>query len=211
MWKYVCIVLGVALATPGVILGGESLHPYSVSVIDRSIGTSTEPNQPKAVNEVPVSASAIAQTAPTAPQENFVPHLLIPSIDLNDPIIPMGLNSKGEMDVPDGNTKNVGWYKDGTKPGQIGTAVFDAHIFAAFPRLHEVRVGDSIYVTQKNAAPLHFIVTETEEYALSDLTSTMLFGSDGTARLNLITCAGTFQQSINTYDHRTVVYSKLVN
>ncbi len=138
-------------------------------------------------------------------------HIVIPSIELDDVVINVGLNDKGEMAVPDGSTNNVGWWKDGTVPGQDGSAVMDAHVFAAFKRLHELAAGDDIYIINENAQKLHFVVDETKYYALADMPLEYIFHRAGGSHLDLITCAGTFQRSMGTYDHRLVVYSTLVN
>lgn len=134
----------------------------------------------------------------------------IPAIRLNNPVIPVGVNAKGEMDVPDGTTNNVGWYKGGTLPGAMGSAVLDAHVYAAFGRLDEVSVGDDIYV-QTAEGELHFKVEETRVYKLADVPATRLFNRADDRRLNLITCAGTLVADRSTYTHRLVVYATLVS
>lgn len=157
--------------------------------------------------------SAAVQAAP-APRNATLPpaekpaSLTIPSIDLRSPIIPVGVNAKGEMDVPDGSTNNVGWYKGGPKPGQPGTAVLDAHVFAAFEDLRHVKVGDEIIVQTESGARLKFVVERSMVYKLSELTPHMLFGGDGERKLNLITCAGS--PVGDTYSHRLVVYTRFV-
>jgi sortase A len=115
------------------------------------------------------------------------------------------------MDVPSGSTKNVGWYKYGTAPGDTGSAVLDAHVFAAFSNLHALRVGSDIYVTTANNNTLHFVVQETRLYKLGEVPATVLFNRSDTQRLNLITCAGKLTANHSTYDHRLVVYAVLVN
>lgn len=113
------------------------------------------------------------------------------------------------MDVPDGKTNDIGWYAAGTKPGDVGSAVLDAHVYAAFKRLHEVRPGDSVYVTDDNGKTLHFIVESTELAPIKDISLTTLFSRSDKARLNLITCAGTFLPELGTYDKRFIVYAVL--
>jgi len=113
------------------------------------------------------------------------------------------------MDVPSGKTGNVGWYKGGTVPGQEGSAVLDAHVFAAFSALHSLSVGDSIYVTQADGSKLHFVVSDMQYYKLADVPAQTLFNRSGGAYLNLITCAGTYIPAAGTYDHRLVVYTTL--
>lgn len=151
---------------------------------------------------------APAPSLPKARGADAVPvRVSIPSVSLDTRVIPVGMNAKGEMDVPDGATSDVGWYKRGTVPGQIGSAVLDAHVYAAFEDLRYAKVGDEILVTNAGGEVLRFRIEDSRVYSLSELTPTMLFGRSDVRRLNLITCAGTFRSSINTYDHRLVVYA----
>ncbi|MBP9757144.1 MAG: class F sortase [Candidatus Pacebacteria bacterium] len=136
--------------------------------------------------------------------------LIIPSIGLSAPVTSVGLNEKGEMDVPEGNTPDVGWYKHGTIPGNIGSAVIDAHVFAAFENLRDLKVGSEVYVENSAGERLTFVVDDSRVYQLGELTSGMLFGKKDTRRLNLITCAGEQTPDGSTYTHRLVVYTKLV-
>lgn len=137
--------------------------------------------------------------------------LLVPSINLHVPIVNVGVNTKGEMDVPDGNTKNVGWYEGGTIPGTIGSAVLDAHVYAAFKKLRYVKVGDDIYVKKRSGKYLHFRAEESLVYKTSQVPLQKLFNKTDAERLNLITCAGTYNSKLETYDKRLIVYAQLVN
>lgn len=133
--------------------------------------------------------------------------LVIPSVQIDTRVINVGVNRKGEMDVPDGNTNDVGWLKQGTLPGDVGSAVLDAHVYAAFEDLRYVKVGEDIYVYNAAGEKLHFIVEASTVYKLSELEPKYLFDRKDARRLNLITCAGTFQPSWDTYTHRLVVYA----
>ncbi len=156
------------------------------------------------------SLGSITQTAHAAEPLGDPARISIPSIFLDDPVQPLGLNAKGEMDVPSSGTKNVGWYEYGTIPGDIGSAVFDAHVFAAFSKLNQVKVGDDIYVMDGNGAQSHFRVYETDIYTLASVPLKRLFNDASGRYLNLITCAGQLTADHATYDHRLVVYAELV-
>jgi sortase (surface protein transpeptidase) len=130
-------------------------------------------------------------------------------LKLNDAVVPMGITEDGALDVPSGTTRNVGWYATGTIPGGKGSAVMDAHVFAAFSALHKLSVGSDIYVVDQNGTKLHFVVSEMRIYALKDVPLQKLFNRSDTARLNLITCAGKLLPDRSTYDHRLVVYATL--
>ncbi len=136
-------------------------------------------------------------------------HLVIPSIMFDSSIIGVGTNAIGAMAVPSGTSDNVGWYKYGTVPGARGSAVIDAHVFAAFASLHMVSVGDSIYVVGTDGRDLHFLVTDVETYALADVPLQTIFAKKDGHYLNLITCAGDLTPDGSTYDHRLVVYATL--
>ncbi|MEK7612835.1 MAG: class F sortase [Patescibacteria group bacterium] len=167
-----------------------------------------------------VPDTALAQAEEQTPAEEVVvrkkadhtPALLnIPAIDLASPIQAVGVTADGAMDVPSGRTNNVGWYKDGATPGKKGSAVLDAHVYAAFSNLKNVEVGDDVYVTDADGRRLHFEVTERVVYALADVPLQKLFNRADAKRLNLITCAGEYSIMGGIYDHRLIVYTKLVD
>lgn len=136
--------------------------------------------------------------------------LVIPSIKLDTSVQEVGVTSSGEMDVPDGKSKNVGWYRYGTIPGDVGSAVMDAHVYAAFAKLRYVKVGDDIFVLNAKGEKLHFRVTDSRVYELDEIPLEQIFGSQDGRHLNFITCARKFIPSLNTYSHRLVVYTELV-
>jgi LPXTG-site transpeptidase (sortase) family protein len=155
--------------------------------------------------------AGLDQVATTTGQQSSDPtELSIPSIKLDVPVVPVGLNTIGQMDVPSGRSGAVGWYEYGTVPGQEGSAVIDAHVFAAFSTLHNAKVGDDIYVTE-DGTQLHFKITSSIVYKLADVPADLLFNKADGTYLNLITCAGTYDASLNTYDHRLVDYAVLIN
>lgn len=152
------------------------------------------------------AADPISASAPTTPVL-----VSIPSIKLNAPVVEVGLNNKGEMDVPSGDTNDVGWYKHGTVPGNEGSAVLDAHVFAALKNLRYAKVGDSIYVKDAVGATRNFIIRSSMVYRLAEVPRELLFNRTGGKYLHIITCAGSFDKSTNTYDHRLIVYAELVD
>jgi sortase A len=167
-----------------------------------------EQNYPDGKTAQKMAAAPVAHAASVS----AIPERLsIPKIKLGSPIVPLGSNSKGEMDVPSGDTNNVGWYKEGTVPGAIGSAVLDAHVYAAFKNLRKLKAGDDIYVGTEGGKRLHFRVTEMKTYALRDVPLQKLFNRADARRLNLITCAGTYMPSKDTYSHRLIVYATLIN
>lgn len=147
--------------------------------------------------------SPLAVVAPPA-------RIIIPSIGINTTIEGVGVNEKGEMAVPSGTSNTVGWFKYGAAPGQVGSAVLDAHVFAAFSKLKYVRPGADVYVITSQNQILHFVVNEKKTFALSTLAPQQLFRPTTRPDLNLITCAGSLTPDRLTYDHRLIVYATLV-
>lgn len=180
---------------------------------------------PLPLPNVPQTAIAEAVAAENAypvpaPQEiaqqllqgkDYPERLIIPSIRLDTHVEHLGVNAKGEMDVPDGSTNNVGWYQHGTLPGNIGSAVIDAHVFAAFRNLRYVKVGADVYVITASGKKLHFRAADSRVFKTNQVSRSMLFNQTDAARLNLITCAGKYVPSLGTYDHRLIVFAVLVD
>jgi sortase (surface protein transpeptidase) len=137
-------------------------------------------------------------------------YLYIPSIKLFANIDGVGVNAKGNMDVPSSRTSDVGWYKYGTAPGQVGTAVIDAHNTAAFKTLHQVPVGADIYVYNSDGEWLRFVATAANTYSMQNLQSATLFEptNNSVQKLNLITCAGTLLGN-GEATHRLIVSAVL--
>jgi LPXTG-site transpeptidase (sortase) family protein len=138
--------------------------------------------------------------------------LVIPSLSINAKVQQVGLNAKGEMGIPT-NFKDVGWYKYGTVPGQLGSAVIDGHIDNAlalpgvFKHLEDIKKGDDVYVVANDGTTLRFVVSEVATYPYTDGPTEHIFGANDVARLNLITCTGTWVSSKHTYNERFVVYT----
>src|SRR6185369_14176574 len=92
--------------------------------------------------------------------------LSIASIKLNKNIIDVGLTEKGNLDVPP-NYKEVGWYKYGAKPGEVGTTVLDGHVDngknipGPFKNLKKIKLGDEIYVRGDDDKLFKYIVKST--------------------------------------------------
>lgn len=182
-----------------IIVAFFGLTPVKETVTASTLPVTNLKTMPSKIQSLPIPASF------GTPVE-----VIIPSINLDSKVLPVGTDKNGNMAVPSGSTKNVGWYKSGTPPGNVGTAVFDAHVFAAFDNLNNLKTGADIYVINNQSQKLHFVVSDTQTYALDTLSASTLFGQNGNTReLNLITCAGKLTPDKSTYDHRLIVFAKL--
>jgi LPXTG-site transpeptidase (sortase) family protein len=163
-----------------------------------------------------VASTTLAAAAPArqaAPGE-LPERLRIPALDINAYVRDVGVNADGNMATP-GNFTDVAWYKYGTVPGFTGSAVVDGHVDNAlsldgvFKHLGELKAGDDIYVDTASSTALHFKVAEVASYLADDVPLERLFKANDAARLNLITCDGTWEAGKKEYDHRLVVYAVL--
>lgn len=166
------------------------------------------------LNEAEAIASAKNSNEVETEQEREVPiTLAIPSIDITADLEPVGVLENGQMGVP--STENgVAWFEPGVKPGEKGNAVMAGHVDsktgpAIFYELDKVGPGEEIEVTDENNDVLTFTVQRAESYDRNNAPMQDIFGQSDSRNLNLITCAGTFDQAEGTHDERLVVYTEL--
>jgi LPXTG-site transpeptidase (sortase) family protein len=138
--------------------------------------------------------------------------LKIPTIDVEANIESFGVDSKGEMEVPD-NTVDVGWFGIGPRPGEIGSAVMAGHLdgnngeTGVFNNLDKLKPGDKIYVEDNKKTLINFVVRETRTYDPGYAED--VFSSNDKAHLNLITCDGIWNGIKKSYSKRLVVFTDL--
>ena len=158
----------------------------------------------------------VATSTPKPSSSTLPSRLIIPSLNIDANVQQVGINVKGNMGTPN-NFTDVAWYKPGTIPGEKGSAVMDGHVdnglalAGVFKKLNTIKVGDDVYVTRADGVKLHFRVVDTQLVPYTDKSANeKVFTQNDAARLNLITCTGEWVPGDKTYDHRLVVYTKLV-
>ncbi|KKT78829.1 MAG: peptidase C60 sortase A and B [Parcubacteria group bacterium GW2011_GWF2_44_8] len=166
-----------------------------------------------AVNLV-MPTETVVTTSPLAPAPIS---LTIPSIGVLAKVQPVGLASDGSGEMaPPSNFVDVAWYKDGTVPGMNGNAVIAGHLSgkkvpeAVFYDLKKLVLGDEILVTDESGATLTFKVTAVKSFKHTDPADEVFLGDSTAARLNLITCAGTWLPGVSLFEERIVIFSELV-
>ncbi|HLV98135.1 MAG TPA: class F sortase [Ktedonobacterales bacterium] len=174
-------------------------------------------------------------TATTPTGQSFHPELaanqpsrlVISSLGMNAPIMPVGLDQYGAMQAPgaghpasDPIWATSFWWKQGALPGQPGNAVLAGHVDrndgsrAVFWNLSDIQTGDTILIINQSGQTLTFRVTNVEAFTdpdggPHDPVIQRVFGPASSANLNLITCYGSW---IGTeYNKRLVVFSTLVS
>jgi sortase (surface protein transpeptidase) len=139
--------------------------------------------------------------------------LTIPAIGVRAPIINLGLNRDGTLQVP-GSTTVAGWYTGSPSPGAAGSAVIAGHVDSrsgpgVFFWLRAVRPGERIYVRRADATLAVFTVTAVQTYAKDAFPTAAVYGPVPDAELRLITCGGTFDYSTGSYLSNVVVFARL--
>ena len=142
----------------------------------------------------------------------------IPAIGVRSPLLRLGLNPDGTIQVPDLATSadEAAWYKYSVTPGQIGTAVIEGHVDsevgpAVFFRLGALHPGDHIDVTLADGMTAVFRVTGVREYTKADFPTEMIYGPTNYSSLRLVTCGGTFDYATGHYLSSVVVFASLVS
>jgi len=137
--------------------------------------------------------------------------LKIPSINIDTPINYMGMDANGDMAVPV-DSSSVGWYKFGTIPGELGSAVIAGHVVGAvgqagvFINLDKLQIGDALQVIDAKGRTSSFTVRGTATFGQTEQPANV-FSSTSGKHLNLITCSGDWDASAHHYLSRLVVFA----
>lgn len=113
------------------------------------------------------------------------------------------------------NFQDAGWYDMGARPGEAGNAVIAGHVNNAltmagvFQHLGDIRVGDTIAVSDAHGTTLNYVVTETDQYSTTNAPTAAIFSTNGPSQIVLITCDGVWDPAAHSYDKRLVVYARL--
>ena len=141
--------------------------------------------------------------------------LEIPAIGVSSPLVRLGLNPDGTMQVP-GDFQVAGWFTGGPQPGQLGPAVIAGHVDsrsgpAVFYRLHDLHPGDQVRVVRADRRVVRFRVDSLASFPKQALPDDAVFGATTTPALRLITCAGSFDRSRHSYRDNLVVSATRVS
>lgn len=146
---------------------------------------------------------------PGALERNVPLSLSIPALGVEAPIVALGVDGEGRMDIPR-DVDEVGWYRFGPTPGDDGSAVLSAHVDSrsqgpgVFFRLGTLRPGDVVELESADG-PQTWVVRAVETIDKDELPLDRIFARAGEPVLTLITCGGSFSRSLSSYDANVVV------
>jgi Sortase domain len=155
---------------------------------------------------VPRQATAPGAASPPA-------RLAIPSIGVATPLVRLGRERDGSMQVP-ADFDRAGWFAGGPPPGAVGPAVIAGHVDsrtgpAVFFRLRELRQGDAVEVARADGTRLVFLVEQARSYPKAAFPTAAVFGPAPWAALRLVTCGGDFDRARGSYRDNLVVFARL--
>ncbi len=134
--------------------------------------------------------------------------LELPNLGKSGQVQPVGLEPNGELEVP--GADEIGWYQFGAGvDGGLGSTVLAGHIAfdgrnGVFSNLADTSIGDEI-VIGVDGEDLTYRVISVDQYNKLDLPIDDLFSESSEERIVLITCGGSFNPSVRSYDDNVVV------
>jgi Sortase domain len=136
--------------------------------------------------------------------------ITIPAIGVHAPIVAVGLQADGAMQLPDPG--QVGWYRLGPPPGAPGPAVLIGHVDNhsgpdVFHRLPKLRPGDQILIGQPDGTTTRFLVGRLEQHPKTALPTSRIFTPAPGPRLHPVTCGGPFNRATGHYRDNVIVYA----
>jgi sortase (surface protein transpeptidase) len=201
-------LLGVLLLLAGGFvafwaIAGPSGPPAEAQAIPVTIGT--------AVPEV--NGSPVAQPlAPSVPVR-----IKIPAIAVDAPVMKLGLNADGTVQVPPlDNHDLAGWYTGSVTPGAQGAAVMLGHVDSwsggsVFFKIKNLKRGDKVDVIRANGSTAVFTVDGLQKAVKVAFPTSQVYGSPGYPALRLITCGGPFDAATGSYLDNIIVYAHLTS
>jgi sortase (surface protein transpeptidase) len=159
----------------------------------------------------PQSMKASPQARPEG--EMTVPlELSIPAIGVDTPLVRLGLNPDGTLQVPT-DFSVAGWYSLGPGPGEPGAAVIVGHVDsklgpAVFYRLGQLDPGSVVRIALADNTEALFRVYAVREYAKAAFPTSLVYAATPGAELRLVTCGGSFDRRTGHYVDNVVVFAR---
>jgi hypothetical protein len=173
-------------------------------------GTADETAPPAVRAATPLPRATVTEPEPEPVTDPV--GIRIDALDVDVPVVPVGLEEDGEMEIPD-DAHEIGWYHPGVRPGEKGSAVLAGHVDSkegpgAFWGLRDLVLDDVVTITHADGTERSWRVVAREQYAKDELPidDVFVWGGD-TEQLALITCGGPWNADRASYRDNIVVYT----
>ncbi|MGW4206047.1 sortase domain-containing protein [Streptomyces sp. NPDC004726] len=194
-----------------VVLTGIALMKDGV---DAALGPS-QPAAAAAARERPSGETFGPVTAPKPLEFARAERVRIPSINVDAPVMNVGLDRADRIEVPPfGDSNMTGWYQNGVSPGQRGTSVVVGRVVnvqgpAVFHDLGSLREGRHIEVSRRDGKTVVFEVYGVEARSGGGCPGPRGYKETGRAELRLITCGAGSSKADGPEEH-VVVLARMV-
>ena len=206
------------VGAPDAGFGRDDLPPSEASIIAAPADSppTASPHSPTP-SPAPTRTPVPIPSPPPCPPEPVA--IAIPRLEIEAPVVAMGLDAERYPEVPDGPHK-VAWYTFTSAPGRSTNAVFAAHfdwvdrfgegMEGVFYELHDLDLGDVISISLDDASVLTYEVTANVAVPYDDPDVLTLMEATTNDVITLITCGGTWQRDPESryrgnYSHRIIV------
>ena len=165
---------------------------------------------PPPTRSAPVGLAPLAVLAPATPTR-----VRIRAIGVDAPLTALSLQSDGQLAAPPEADRNLaGWYRAGTSPGSVGTAIIAGHVDnqqgpAVFYGLGALKKGNTIDVERADHLDAVFTVDAVEAYAATDFPDRKVYAQATRPELRLITCGAGFDKKHQRYLGNVVVFAHM--
>lgn len=157
-------------------------------------------------------SSFVWRGSPTDPKK-----IVISDLGADGFIQNVGIDQNNQVAVPT-NTHIAGWFVDSVLPGEKGLSIIDGHIDlrdgsppALFQNLQNVTLGDKVSITFGDDSSKQFRVVQVKTVPLNEAADILFSSLPGVERqLNLITCSGSYDETVETFSQRVIVSTELV-
>jgi sortase (surface protein transpeptidase) len=202
----------MAIAAAVVAIGGVGIAIYGLTTKVPLAGATYTP---ATVGTTVPQAHADPQATPLS--RSAPVKIQIPAILVSAPVMEVGQNSDGSVQVPPLGIHNLtGWYNKGPTPGQMGASVILGHVdsnrgISVFYYLKDLIHGDQIRVTLADGSVANFVVDGLEKVTKTTFPTSNVYGTVPYPGLRLVTCGGPFDGTSGHYLDNIIVYAHLVH
>ncbi|MGP4043556.1 class F sortase [Streptomyces sp. 2A115] len=172
------------------------------------------PPQPATAAAADSRTGGETRPAPLPLSFSVVDRIRIPAIQVDAPVMPVGLDMEGWVDAPPPEDPNLaGWFSGAVSPGEKGTAVMVGHVDnqqgpAVFYGLGALKKGNFVEVQRQDGKVAVFEIYGIEVFDKNNFPGDRVYGNAGTPELRVITCGGGFSKQ-NGYDGNVVAFARL--
>jgi sortase (surface protein transpeptidase) len=172
----------------------------------RAAGVTSHVSVPETVRSFRSVRDPLAVAAPR--------RLVIPSIGVMTPLERLGVGTHRTIEVPR-SWDQAGWFHDGPRPGEPGSAVILGHVDsptgpAVFTRLPELTEGSVVRVKRADGSTVAFRVTHSRRYPRATFPVEQVYWPTMRPELRLITCGGRYDAARGGYQDNIVVFAVAV-